>query len=189
MSVPAMSALAANPRTVVVDHGGTPWWVPLLTALVVAAAAAAASCYATWRFKTADVNRESALRAADLVDEAEQLASFAAGRTDETAATTERLLQQARIRAQSLNDPKVDDRFRAAIGFISELRTWQPIPGRSWHWLREAIANVREGLVPHLRAPRLVRGHPPADAARLVVTRGRRTSRAVSAYSAGRRGT
>jgi hypothetical protein len=56
----------------VIEHGGTSWWVPLLVAL----AAALASYVATGWLKRADINRESAFRAADLIDDAEQVAAF-----------------------------------------------------------------------------------------------------------------
>jgi hypothetical protein len=144
-------------RTIVIEHegGGTPWWVPLLVAL----AAAVASYYATWRFKRADVDRQNALRAADLIDEAERLTSEPARYEAEPDASevVRRLVQQARIRAQPLNDKELDDRFMAALLYLFELQTWRDPPlGGALHWLYQAIANVRLALVPHMSAPKLL---------------------------------
>jgi hypothetical protein len=163
LPVTAVLAVEAT-RTLVVEHGSdTSWWIPL----VVAAVAALASYYATWRFKKSDVNRENAIRAADLVDEAEQLVS----RRDRFEAEPEggetvalRLLQQARVRAQPLEDSGLDDRFRAAFSYIGALlimRGERPEPAR--HWLAEAIANVRAALVPHLSAPKFFRRRMPTE--------------------------
>jgi hypothetical protein len=154
-------AAAGRIETVVVEHGGTAWWVPVATALFVALVAAIASYYVTWRFKTADVNRESALRAADLVDEAEQIASWSERFDAEGgAAKIARLLQQARVRAEPLDDADLHHRFQAALSFTFEFQLWRLEPVGARHWLRETAANVREGLLPHLAAPRLVARKP-----------------------------
>jgi hypothetical protein len=149
-------------RTVVIEHGSTSWWLPLL----IAVAAAAASYYATWRFKRADVNRENALRAADLVDEAEQLAA----RPDRYIAAPDggakailHALQPARIRAQPLGDRELEDRFIAALNLAFDAVLWNTDAARVRHWLSEAIANVRSALVPHLAAPKLIRRARPVE--------------------------
>ena len=133
----------------------------------MAAAAAAASYYATWRFKAADVNRENGLRAVDLVDEAEQVAARLErydAEPDGGATAIYRLLQQARVRTQPLDDGELDDRFRAALYFNNSVLTWPSEPGRARYWLGLAITNVRLGLVPHLAAPRLLpRGTPSRE--------------------------
>ena len=147
---------------IVAGHGGgTAWWILLLVAL----AAAGASYLATWLLKSSDVNRENAFRAADLVDQAEQIASWrkVEGEDDSSAdfQKASRLLQQARVRAQPLDDSDIDDRMRAANAYCSEIAPYPP--SRAWPWLREAIANVRAGLVPHLSAPKLVGRRRPAE--------------------------
>jgi hypothetical protein len=82
-------------RTIVIERGGTAWWVPFVTALGVALAAVAGSYYATWRFKKGDVNRENVFKAADLVDEAAQMVSRPSRYADEGgASTTLRLIGQ-----------------------------------------------------------------------------------------------
>jgi hypothetical protein len=113
------------------------------------------------------VNRKSAFRAADLINQVEQIASLP-GRYEAEAegggVVALRLLQEARVRAQPLNDPGLDDRFNAAVSYTYELLdTWaEDPPGGARHWLREAIANVRAGIVPHLAAPKFVgRERPP----------------------------
>jgi carbohydrate-selective porin OprB len=98
------------------------WWIPLLVAL----AAAAGSYAVTWRFKRADVDRENALRAIDLVDEAERIAAFEDlsindGPTEETY----RILQEARARAEPLDDKELDKRFQAALIYNSDLQGWR----------------------------------------------------------------
>jgi hypothetical protein len=107
---PARTIIVERGGAIVSEHGGTPtWWIPLLVAL----AAAGVSYAVTWRFKRADVDRENALRAVDLVDEAEQIASLQKRwRDDGGARTTMRLLQQARVRAQPLDDVDLDERFQ-----------------------------------------------------------------------------
>jgi hypothetical protein len=138
-----------------------------LAALIVAIIAvliAAGSYYATWRFKRADVKRENAVRAAQLVDEAEQLAARPdryGAEADGGATVISRLLQAARIRAQPLDDLGLDDRFRAALSFVGDMQLSREEPGRARHWLGEAIANVRAALVPHLAAPTLFRRRQP----------------------------
>jgi hypothetical protein len=43
------------------------------------------------------------------------------------------------------------------------MQVWRDPPDGGRGWLSEAIANVREGLVPHLEAPRFVgQREPPA---------------------------
>ncbi len=151
-------------RTIVIERGGTPWWIPFATALFVALAAAAASYYAAWRFKKSDVNRENAFRAAELVDQAEQIASRQDRYEAEGGpATTMRLLHEARVRAEPVADSDLDDRFKAALLFNFDLQVWHdPEPPGGRHWLYEAIANIRGGLVPHLSAPQLTgRPRPP----------------------------
>jgi hypothetical protein len=145
-------------RTIVVERGGTAWWVPFLTALLVALAAAAASYYATWRFKRADVDRENALRAVDLVDRAEQIASLDPLWRDEGEGglTTHRLLQEARVRTEPLDDDDLDKRFRAALSYNTDLLGWKDTTSAARHWLAEASADVREALVPHLKAPKFI---------------------------------
>jgi hypothetical protein len=149
-------------RTVVVEHGGTSWWIPV----VITVGAAAASYYATWRFKRSDVNRENAFRAADLVDEAEQLAA----RRELYDAVPEgganavlHLLQAARVRAQPLEDDDLDDRLIAALNFVVDVALWRQQPGPARHWVNEGIANVRSALVPHLAAPKLLRRGRPVE--------------------------
>jgi hypothetical protein len=110
-----------------------------------------------------DVNRENGFRAADLVDEAEQIASRPERYDAEASGpvTVSRLLQEARVRAQPLADDDLDDRMRAAVYFCQELLTLQSEPGAARHWLAEATANIRSGLVPHLSAPSLFRRAQP----------------------------
>jgi hypothetical protein len=148
-------------RTIIVERGGTAWWIPVAAALFVALVAAVVSYCASWLFKRADVNRESTSRVADLVYEAEQLVA----RPEQYAAAPEggarktlHLLQSARVRAQPLAeiDPDLDDRLRAAASFNFELVLWDEETGRARHWLTEAIANARMALVPHLAAPKLI---------------------------------
>ncbi len=152
-------------RTIVIERGGTAWWIPFATALFVAIVAAAASYYAAWRFKSRDVNRENAFRAAELVDQAEQIASRSDRYEAEGGpATTMRLLQEARVRAQPVDDVDLDSRFRAALNFNLDLQLWgDPEPRGGRYWLYEAIANIRGGLVPHLSAPKLVRRIRPTE--------------------------
>lgn len=148
---------APAPRVIIVHEGGTPWWVPLLIGLAVATIAALASYSAAWWLKKRDVDRESAFRAVDLVDEAEQAASSrerfeAAGGTNGVL----HLLQKARVRAQPLGSNDLDDRFRAALDYVMTFGLWpdhQAEPVGGWRWVGEAVANVREGLVPFLSAP------------------------------------
>lgn len=86
----------AAPQTIVIERGGTPWWVPFVTTLLVALVAAVVSYYVTWRFKKVDFDRENGVRAADHVDEAERGVTH--GTIDSESAM--RLLRQARVRAQ-----------------------------------------------------------------------------------------
>jgi hypothetical protein len=147
-------------KIMIVRDGGTSWWVPLAVGLGVAVVAAAASYAATWRFKKRDVERENAFRAVDIVDEAEQIAARqerweAAG----GAGAVLRLLQEARVRAQPLRSRDLDERFQAAMDYLSTFmfgRQDRQQPGGWKGWLREATANIREGLVPYLAAPRLL---------------------------------
>jgi hypothetical protein len=142
-------------RLVVIHESATPWWVPLIVGLSVAVIAALASYYATWRFKKADAERESAFRAVDLVNEAERIAARS-HRFSDSAPSVLRLLQDARVRAQPLNSSELDDRFRAAYDFLFMGGLWQPPgvePVGARRWMEEAVANIREGLVPYLAAP------------------------------------
>jgi hypothetical protein len=168
-----LAAMAA--RTIIVERGGTAWWIPVAAALFVALVAAVVSYCAAWLFKRADVNRGSASRVAELVYEAEQLVA----RPEQYAAAPEggatkalHLLQAARVRAQPLAtlDPDLDDRLRAAVSFNFELVLWDEETARARHWLTEAIASARMALVPHLAAPKLIprtqtaeRAFPTAD--------------------------
>jgi hypothetical protein len=157
-------AAAGRTTTVVVDHGSdSSWWIPLL----VGFGAALASYYATWRFKKADVNRENAIRAADLVDEAERLVARAdLDDQDPDAVLTAvlRPIQQARVRSEPLANRELDDRFIAVVSYLGalQLMAWQQ-GGAARHWLAEAIANVRAGLVPQLAAPRFIRPRRPIE--------------------------
>jgi hypothetical protein len=82
----------------VVHDGGTPWWVPLIVGLSVALAAACASYAAAWWFKKRDVDRENAFRAAERVDEAEQITARRERYDAEGgAAAVLRLVQEARV--------------------------------------------------------------------------------------------
>jgi hypothetical protein len=146
-------------RTIVVERGGPAWWIPFATALFVATVAALASYYATWRFKRADVNRENAVQARDLVDDAERIASSPDRyREGGGAKATSRLLQQALIRAQPIDDWNLFDDFFAAQDYNFRLQQWDEPPNSARYWLGEAIAQVRQALVPYLSAPRLFRG-------------------------------
>lgn len=151
-------AATEQTRTIVVERGGSAWWIPFATALFVATVAALASYYATWRFKRADVNRDNAVQARDLVDEAERIASSPARYRDEGGAlATSRLLQRALIRAQPIEDWDLFDTFFAAQDYNFRLQQWDEPPNSARSWLVEAIAQVREALVPYLSAPRLFR--------------------------------
>jgi hypothetical protein len=143
--------------TVVVHEGGTPWWVPLAVALSVTALAAVASYYSAWRFKKSDTQRESALPAADLVDQAERL-TVREGTAEVPSDDIRRLLQQARRRARSLGSAELDDRFKAALSFLFTFMEWQQIPPGGRRWLGEAVANVGEELDHYLVAPRFLPG-------------------------------
>lgn len=142
-----------------IHDGGTPWWVPLLVGLCIATVAAGASYVAAWWFKKRDIERESAVRAADLVDQAEQLlANRQRFATEGGAATVTRFLQEARVRAQPLLSRDLEDRFQAALSYAFNWGLWNPGPEPvgARHWLAEAVANIREGLVPYLSAPRFL---------------------------------
>lgn len=147
---------------VAVQEGGTSWWVPV----AVAAAAAAASYAAAWWLKRRDVERENAFRAASLVDNAELLSSSRERYAAEGGVNTLlRLLQQARIRAQPLSSTELDDRFQAALDYVIGygLRPpGQPEPVGAWRLVNDAVANVREGLIPFLAAPRFLPGRAVA---------------------------
>jgi hypothetical protein len=151
--------MVAVARIVVVHEGGTPWWVPLVIGLGVAVVAAAVSYAATWRFKKRDVERENAFRAAERIDQAEQITARQDRYDAEGgAATVNRLVQEARVRAQPLGSSELDDRFQAAIDYLFTFTLWQPPPGPPGgrRWLGEGIANIREGLLPFLAAPRFL---------------------------------
>ena len=157
---PARTIIVQRGGAIVNESGGTPWWVPVVTTLAVALTAAAVSYAVSWRFKRADVDRENALRAVDRVDEAEQIASLDYRWRDEGhgGLATHLLLQEARVRADPLDDDDLEDRFQAALTYNSELLGWSEKRSASAarHWLGEAIGSVREGLLPHLQAPRFI---------------------------------
>jgi hypothetical protein len=73
---PARTIVIERGGAIVNESGGTPTWVTFLLAFGVALVAAAVSYSVTWKFKKTDVDRENALRAVDLVDEAEQIAAL-----------------------------------------------------------------------------------------------------------------
>jgi hypothetical protein len=151
--------MAGTTRVVVIEKGGTPWWVPLVIGLAIAIAAAIASYVATWWFKKGEADRENASQAATLVDEAEKIVSLSGYRTDLSTGgpeTATPLLQEARIRAEPLFDDDLDDRFIAALSYLSTFQERRKRPTGSHRWLRESVANVREGLVPYVAAPRLI---------------------------------
>jgi hypothetical protein len=163
-------------------------WVPPASALFVALVAAIVSYCVTWRFKRADIDRDNGIRAADLVDEAERIASWRDrfdAQPEGGASATLRLLQQARVRAEPLDDSDLADRFRAAVSFNSELQTWPDPTSQATHWLTNAIVNVRKGLVPHLAAPKLI---PEPGTPRLIrigrVPERERTFPTASEYNA-----
>src|SRR2546422_562534 len=111
--------MTAAQRIIVIHEGGTPWWVPLAIGLGIAFVAAVVSYAATWRFKKVDVDRENAFRAAQLVDEAEQIAtSRQRFEAEGGAAAVWRLIQEARVRAQPLLSSEIEDRFRAALDYL-----------------------------------------------------------------------
>src|SRR5262249_19886968 len=150
---PSMYSLLAavrSSRPIIVERGGTPWWIPFATALFVAVVAALASWYATWRFKRSDVNRENALPAVDLGDEAERLVARVDRYETEPEGgglVTSRLLQEARVRAEPLGDGELDDRFRAALGYyVQVIGLSREPPGRARYWLYTATVNIRLAL-------------------------------------------
>jgi hypothetical protein len=153
-----MSSLLAateTARAIVIERSSTAWWIPFVTTLVVALVAAVVSYSVTWTFKKADIDRENAIRAADLVDEAEQIASLQDRyRNEGGAKTTMRVLQAARVRAQPLDNDDLDKRFQAALSHNFDLQVWEEPPESAQSWLAKAITNVREGLRPHLSAPK-----------------------------------
>jgi len=100
------------PRPIVIEHGGTAWWVPFVTALSVAIVAALASYYATWRFKTADINRENAFRVVRLVEQAEDWASEDEFEAKAEATDAWRALREAQVQAWPIGDSELDDRFK-----------------------------------------------------------------------------
>jgi hypothetical protein len=157
---PAQRIVVERGATLVVERGGgTPWWVPLAIALGVALVAAFVSYAVTWRFKRADVDRENALRAVDIVDRAEQIASLDDLWNNEGGGgmATYRLLQEARVRAQPLDDNDLDQRFRVALSYNVELVGWDEKTSAARDWLAGAISDIREALVPHLAAPNFIR--------------------------------
>ena len=147
---------AALSQPIIIEHGGggTPWWVPLAIGL----GAAVLAYLATWRFKRVDFDRENALRAADLVDEAEQIAS----RTDRYGAeggarTISGLLRQARIRAEPLHDSDLDDRLMAAHYFAGDLIEMRGnrVPERTgWRKRRRPFARRSFPISPLPSSPR-----------------------------------
>ena len=158
--------LVADTTVVVQPPGGTPWWVPLVIGLGLALVAAAASYTATWLFKKRDGEREIALRAVDLIDRAEKMAS-SDDRLDAEGGLTELelLLQHARVRAQPLGSDGLDERFWVALVHLNSMSSPYGLMSspsgpedrsRARRWLYRAIANVREGLVPFLAPPRFL---------------------------------
>jgi hypothetical protein len=153
--------LAFTTSRIVVEKGGTSWWVPLLVGLLTVAGAAVASYLATWRFKKYDIDGQNAVRTAELVNEAEKTAADAGGYSQvptDPFARVQRSLQEARIRSQPLGDGDLDDRFKAALSFVTAIQEWagRQRPGGELRWMREAVANVREGLAPYLSPPSIV---------------------------------
>jgi hypothetical protein len=146
-------------RTVVIHEGVTPWWVPLAVSLGIALVAAVVSYAATWWFKKREVDRDNAVRAAALVDEAEQIAARRERwEAEGGAARVMQALQEARVRAQPLGSDDLDDRFRASLDLVFTWGSWQPNPEPvgALRWTMESVSNIREGLVPFLAAPRFL---------------------------------
>jgi hypothetical protein len=150
--------MLAVERIVIVHEGGTPWWVPLVVGLGIAVVAAAASYAATWRFKKRDVDRENAFRAADLIDEAEQIAARKERFEAEGASGVWLRVQEARVRAQPLGSQELDERFQAFLDYALMFGVWHPAPppAVAIRWLQDAVRNIRDGLVPYLAAPRFL---------------------------------
>lgn len=153
--------LASAPTRIVVERGGTSWWVPLLIGLATVAGAAIASYLATWWFKKYDIDGQNAIRAAAPVDEAEKTIAGAGGYSQipsDPFGRAQLSLQEARIRSQPLGDGDLDDRLIAAHYFLTTIQEWagRQAPGGELRWAREAVANVREGLAPYLSPPRVI---------------------------------
>jgi len=156
--------LSVPSRIVIIEKGGTPWWVPLLATLLIGVAAAIASYLATWWFKKRDIDGENARQAATLVDDADR----ALPRSTETFTTqvsqmpddpldkVTRLLREARLRAQPLNDFDLDQRLGTALYFLSDAQEWRKRPVGARPWMHRAIDNVRIGLAPYLAPPPLI---------------------------------
>ena len=75
---------------------------------------------------------------------------------------------KGRLAGTLQSDPRsqaLDDRFQAALSYLWTFTSeWQqpgrqPPPGGT-RWLSEAIANIREGLLPYLAAPRFLARAP-----------------------------
>jgi hypothetical protein len=146
-------------RTIVIERGGTPWWVPLVIGLATVAAAALASYLATWWFKKRDIDGENARQAVALIGEAEKAVSGLGGYSlavSSPLGPLSQLLQEARIRAQPLGDAELDDRLKAASSFVVTFQEWREKPDGSRRWLGEAIANVREGFAAYLAPSPLI---------------------------------
>lgn len=173
---------------VIIDRGGTSWWVPLLIALGAAIVAGGASYLATWWFKRVDFNKETALRAADFVDEAERAISGSSRNpgppTSNQANDWLRLLQMARVRCQPLGDGDLDDRLMAALAYAYDFQDWGTHPGGR-RWMSEAVANVRECLNVHLAAPPLL---PSTRSASKSKTRSFPTSKELESLQRRNRG-
>jgi hypothetical protein len=149
--------VAASSRVVVIENGGTPWWVPFLATLVVGLAAAMASYLATWWFKKRDIEGENARQAASLVDDPERALpggeTYTKGVPIDPLDDVNRLLREARLRAQPLNDRDLDQRLGVALYFLSDAQEWTTQPVGARPWMHRAIDNVRVRLAPYL-APR-----------------------------------
>jgi len=152
-----VAAAPSSPTVIVESGGGSPWWwFPILVTVLLGLAALAGSYAATWRFKKLDVNRESAFRTIDLVDDAERIASGQDG--GNVAVDCARLLRRAGVRAEPLDDRDLADRLRSAVNFADEIAELRGAPrAATLYPLSRAIASVRFALVPHLSAPRLLR--------------------------------
>jgi len=134
---------------VIIDHGGgTPWlgsschcssywlWSPPLPPIGQRGGSSALS-----------FDRETALRSADLIDNAEQ--AVAGGSRNPKQLDVDdlnqslRLLQMVRIRCQPLKDGDLDDRITAAAAYAFDSETWKDDPGGR-RWMGEAIATYEK---------------------------------------------
>jgi hypothetical protein len=149
--------LAAASRVVVVEKGGTPWWVPLVATLLTVLVAGLASYFATWWFKKRDIDGVNARQAATLIDDAETAlpgpTTYSTVGESDSIETAARLLREARLRAQPLHDYDLDERLQTALMFLSDVQEWTKQPVGVRPWMRAAIENVRAGLAPYLAPP------------------------------------